>query len=273
MSESDLENLIGNADTREIIERTDSELFRRLARIEAHILKSGDSELMDDFKYIEKDEHEKTISKYTDSMTGSLNRDAIPVEIDRLVSKLSVEKDLIEHGYNASVRGFNNAGRRSVTRELKESDHRNNLSENIYVAMLDIDHFKQFNDTHGHDVGDEVLKSFSGTIRDNLRGGKLMRYGGEEFTIVLDSANIVDAHSALNRVRGIVEDTAHKGIAIKNGAELETPITVSIGFTKYDSNQDETWEVALKRADDALYDSKNNGRNQVSFLGRADYVK
>lgn len=124
------------------------------------------------------------------------------------------------------------------------------------VAMLDLDHFKTVNDTHGHLTGDAVLKTFSelasGSTRSNERVG---RYGGEEFLAIMNTASLTGATVAMERIRSGA--AGHNWSAIAPGLI----VTVSIGVALYKPG--DRVETLLKRADDALYRAKGRGRNQV----------
>ena len=128
----------------------------------------------------------------------------------------------------------------------------------LSVVMMDMDHFKQVNDTYGHAVGDEVLKSLGEVIVKTIRSADLAaRFGGEEFVILMPETDAARAYEAAERMRKAVESTpffiSHPDSPIKK--------TVSIGFATMKKN--DTMESLLKRADAALYDAKNDGRNKV----------
>lgn len=127
----------------------------------------------------------------------------------------------------------------------------------ICLIMCDVDKFKTFNDTYGHQVGDVVLKSFAKILKQNTRGLDIVaRYGGEEFVIVLFNASLEDSFKIANKIRQAVEDNVinHEGKQYK--------MTASFGISLYDNNKD-TLEDMVKRADDALYKAKESGRNRV----------
>ncbi|MDR3449948.1 MAG: diguanylate cyclase, partial [Alphaproteobacteria bacterium] len=129
----------------------------------------------------------------------------------------------------------------------------------VSVMMLDIDHFKQVNDTHGHDAGDQLLRSFSARVKRSVRGADLMcRLGGEEFVVVMPDTNLATAQIVGERIRAAV---AGNPFPLDNGAQ-SIRITVSIGVA--DSPGAELPGALLKRADQALYLSKNGGRNRVT---------
>ena len=151
------------------------------------------------------------------------------------------------------------------------------LGRKYTVAMLDIDHFKKFNDTYGHDIGDQVLKLVAKKIGEVKGGGKAFRYGGEEFTIVFKRKNIEQALVELEAVRQAIQDykivirhpqrktkqerNVKKGS--KNNDFKTVSVTISIGAAVRESKQ--SFEQALKCSDQALYKAKKKGRNNVSF--------
>jgi len=128
----------------------------------------------------------------------------------------------------------------------------------LTISMLDIDFFKKINDTYGHTVGDDVLRSLASELRNHIRyPDTIGRYGGEEFLIVLPHSTVKAAMEQAGRLCKHV-----RSLLIKSG-EKEIALTVSIGIAQYKIHK-EDWEVFLSRADAALYLSKNNGRDQWS---------
>ena len=135
-------------------------------------------------------------------------------------------------------------------------------SQNIAVLMFDIDFFKKFNDTWGHACGDFVLKSVAKIIKSNTRENDVAsRYGGEEFTVMLPDTSKEDAMAVAERIRKQIEekDFEYEGQHMK--------VTISIGCAVYDSqtNPVSNPKDLVEQADKALYVSKRNGRNRVSF--------
>lgn len=123
----------------------------------------------------------------------------------------------------------------------------------LIFSILDIDFFKKVNDTYGHDIGDKVLKQFVQIIQNSSRNDDLViRWGGEEFILLLKINSIDNAKKVLENIR--------KTIAQISFEKVEH-ITCSIGATVYREN--ETIEDSFKRADKALYEAKNSGRNKV----------
>jgi diguanylate cyclase (GGDEF)-like protein len=126
----------------------------------------------------------------------------------------------------------------------------------LSISMLDIDHFKKINDTYGHTVGDDVLRSLGNELRNHIRyPDTIGRYGGEEFLIVLPHSPLKAATEQAERLCKYV-----RALVIKSG-ENEIALTVSMGIAQYKIHK-EDWESFLNRADAALYQAKNKGRNQ-----------
>lgn len=131
----------------------------------------------------------------------------------------------------------------------------------LAVTLMDIDNFKSFNDTYGHAVGDEILKSLAKTIRANVRDTDLVaRYGGEEFVIVSPDCKVDQAAVTAERLRGVVEELEVRGS--DEYPALRVAISLGVAVFPEDGPQDES---LLKAADDALYHSKESGRNQVTL--------
>ncbi|MCX7678522.1 MAG: sensor domain-containing diguanylate cyclase [Spirochaetes bacterium] len=131
----------------------------------------------------------------------------------------------------------------------------------LSVIMCDIDHFKQFNDTYGHQQGDVILKEIGALIRKNIRKMDIAsRFGGEEFSIALPETKLNGAHAVASRIRKQVEAYPFSG--------LKDPlhVTISLGVAEYDKARDKSPEDLLKRADTALYKAKNSGRNRVAMF-------
>ncbi|WP_136254776.1 diguanylate cyclase domain-containing protein [Onishia niordana] len=130
-------------------------------------------------------------------------------------------------------------------------------AERFSLAVIDIDHFKQVNDTHGHDVGDIALQWLSGRISECLRDGDIVaRTGGEEFVVVMRQASLTAAEKVMERVRQHIKAGA---VILQDDREL--PITISIGLSEY--AQGEAFSELFKRADTALYAAKRAGRDQI----------
>jgi diguanylate cyclase (GGDEF)-like protein len=127
----------------------------------------------------------------------------------------------------------------------------------LALAIFDLDHFKDVNDTHGHLVGDKVLRRVADTLRASLRGHDVIgRYGGEEYALLMPGADTAAALAGTERARLAVGERP-----IQVGS-LRIPITVSAGVAA-DGSAGADWESLLRSADAALYEAKRSGRNRV----------
>jgi diguanylate cyclase (GGDEF)-like protein len=150
--------------------------------------------------------------------------------------------------------------RHFIEQAAEELDRSRRYGFRIAMLMLDIDHFKTINDNHGHNVGDEVLKSIVACCHRELRSSDLFgRFGGEEFAAVLVETN---REAAENTCRRLLRAIAGLAIGTPRG---EVAVTVSIGLTLLAAD-DRSLDPLLKRADDALYEAKRSGRNRVVCL-------
>ncbi|NJP06552.1 MAG: GGDEF domain-containing protein [Chloroflexaceae bacterium] len=143
----------------------------------------------------------------------------------------------------------------TLPREIQRAER---YQHNIGVMMLDIDHFKRFNDTYGHDAGDTLLREVGAFLKRHTRGEDIAcRYGGEEFTLVLPVASLDDTAQRAEEIRlGIQRLNVYH-----HGQPLD-PVTVSIGIAAF-PNHNTSADGLLKHADTCLYQAKRNGRNQV----------
>lgn len=150
------------------------------------------------------------------------------------------------------------------------------------VAMVDVDHFKQFNDTYGHETGDQVLRMIASRLADVTGGGKAYRYGGEEFAVIFPNKSVDEAFSSLETLRKKIESTpfkvrgAERRERRKRAAKRKAPprlhakkrvrVTVSIGAASSDGSAHPADEV-IQSADKALYRAKEGGRNCTVVSG------
>ncbi|WP_162048126.1 GGDEF domain-containing protein [Vibrio taketomensis] len=161
-------------------------------------------------------------------------------------------------------------GRLALESDLKH------LGRKYSLAMLDIDHFKSFNDTYGHDTGDDVLKLVASKLREVGGNARVYRYGGEEFTVLFKGKYADEAWDYLEELRQNIESydlivrnmdsrpSDNKEGSKKRGKGKKSNtvnLTISIGVA--DSYEERDTDVVLKAADQALYKAKQNGRNQV----------
>jgi diguanylate cyclase (GGDEF)-like protein len=145
-----------------------------------------------------------------------------------------------------------------LDRELSRASRKN---QTLAVFMLDLDHFKRFNDTYGHAAGDTALKAIAEIFRASVRTEDIAcRYGGEEFTIILPDVTASAAFAHADNVRRAVTN-----LRIPLDKEVYGEFTVSIGVAMFPNDGDEA-DLLLRRADQALYRAKRAGRNQVALF-------
>lgn len=145
-------------------------------------------------------------------------------------------------------------GRRALVEDMAK------LGMKYSLAMIDIDHFKKFNDTYGHDTGDEVLKMVASKLAEVSGGGKAYRYGGEEFVLLFPSREVDESYKHTDILR---ETIAKSPFIVRNKQNSKTIyINISSGIVQKNSQDKDPFAV-MKRADNALYKAKKAGRNQV----------
>jgi diguanylate cyclase (GGDEF)-like protein/PAS domain S-box-containing protein len=185
--------------------------------------------------------------------------DALLAAIVDVTAQKQVREDLLVQATHDPLTGVFN--RRYVEDVLsKEVERAERHARPLAVAILDADHFKRINDTHGHQTGDQALRAISERCRNTLRSNDVFgRYGGEEFVIVFPETNIEEAGVVAERLRAVVADSP-----IKVGDDA-LDVTVSIGLAAYAPGHDV--DKLLQRADTALYSAKQAGRNLVCRFG------
>lgn len=177
---------------------------------------------------------------------------------DNLILRRSLRRQR-ESELNANLDALTGiANRRGLTcffNELMESGLLQN--QLLSLLMMDIDHFKRFNDTHGHVLGDSVLCAVGGILADHAHLGLAARYGGEEFSLVLPGFDLTQACAVANTIREKIQE-----IQLWTAAgELIPPITISIGVKQM--QEGDTLQSLVHDADTALYNAKRSGRNCV----------
>lgn len=162
-------------------------------------------------------------------------------------------------------------GRRALESEMKH------LGRTYTIAMLDVDHFKKFNDTYGHDTGDDVLKLVASIMAQTGGNAKVYRYGGEEFTVLFKGKTAKQSLEYLEELREdiadydlIIRDTSTRpkdnkeGQAKRGKANKTKVVNVTISIGVADSEDLRKPQLVIKAADEALYRAKEGGRNCVS---------
>jgi two-component system, cell cycle response regulator len=172
---------------------------------------------------------------------------------------------LFDDSRRDSLTGLRN--RRSQDEELQTLVQRSERYGDCFcVALFDVDRFKAFNDSAGHLAGDGVLRTVAATLASECRGGDaVFRYGGEEMLLVMPAQTLETALIAANRMRSAIEALAVPHPGLGPGGT----VTVSAGVASFESGRGDDVESLLARADAALYEAKEGGRNRVEVGARA----
>lgn len=185
--------------------------------------------------------------------------DYLFIAVHDMTETVNSEQKLIALNRIDALTGVNN--RRSFEMHIKEEmDRHSRYGHPLSLIMLDIDHFKQVNDTCGHQCGDYILKAITTLIGETIRSGDILaRYGGEEFCCLLPETPVSAAAILAERFRKIVADHLfeYQGQCIR--------VTISLGVSAMGSDAT-TPDMLLKKADDGLYAAKNKGRNQIEVV-------
>jgi len=177
------------------------------------------------------------------------------LEVDLKIAQVELER-LAATDYLTGIanhRSFFEAGEREIQRARR-------YGHPLAVLMIDLDHFKQVNDTYGHAAGDRVLVETTAAIRRLLRDLDVFgRLGGEEFAILLPETDLTGSRTTAERLRAAIAE-----IAI-DAENVSLKVTISVGITLL-SPDDPGLDAVLKRADDAMYEAKRGGRNRVATV-------
>ncbi len=191
-----------------------------------------------------------------------------------VVQLVSILRSSYAMAYRDDLTGL--LGRRALNERLR------GLGARYAIAMLDVDHFKKFNDTHGHDVGDEVLKMVASRIANVGGGGTAYRYGGEEFCIVFPRKDLEACKAPLEAVRNAIADYTmtlrdkgqrpeHSREGARKRRRMATrvsgsnvSVTISVGLAQRSDTHNDPEEV-IKAADKMLYKAKQAGRNRLCY--------
>lgn len=196
----------------------------------------------------------KKVVEYNKSLESQLSNST--QQMDELRKNLDMVR---KEAMTDSLTGLSNRKAFDNYLELAMTEAREQKTT-LVLLMMDIDHFKKFNDTYGHLIGDQVLRLVARSLKDGIKGRDLAaRYGGEEFAIILPDTNVQGGTSVGNALRRVVE---RKEVINRTSGENLGQITLSVGVTEFMGASD-TPEKMIARADEALYDAKQAGRNRV----------
>jgi diguanylate cyclase (GGDEF)-like protein len=172
------------------------------------------------------------------------------------ITQMEVYKIQLEH-FSKTDELTNIGNRKYFNQNIKkEIERAKRYKTSLSLLMFDLDFFKKVNDTYGHDVGDVVLQEVSKKVKSLLRDTDLFaRFGGEEFMIIAPQTTAKQALLLAERIRKNIESLQISPLK---------QITISIGVTEF--KEDDTLETFIKRVDNALYESKDKGRNRVTYL-------
>ncbi len=199
------------------------------------------------------------LEKMVECKTAELRQEI--AERKKIEEELVEAKKLLQHqaSFDDTTQMMN---RRAIDKVLRDSLD-TKAPGTTGLLFIDIDHFKNVNDTHGHTVGDLVLNSVSERLQAALRpSDEVGRYGGEEFIVLLRECDMETTRIVGERLRAAVASTP---IELE---DITLEITVSVGATVADA-ADAAMEEVVARADKAMYEAKRNGRNRVEFTNRA----
>ena len=168
-------------------------------------------------------------------------------------------EEMRREAYTDPLTGIGN--RKTFDRNLAEAMSEARVgAQPLALVMIDIDHFKKFNDAHGHVLGDEVLKLVARSLVSGVKGrDTVARYGGEEFGVILPKTSIGNAFKVADQLRQLVKT---KRITVKSTGKILDELTMSLGVALL--RPDDTPSAMIKRADAALYYAKRNGRDRVA---------
>lgn len=191
--------------------------------------------------------------------------EALAAQVGMALANLRLRETLHQQSIHDALTGLYN--RRylegALVREISRAQRGN---RSLAVFMLDIDHFKHFNDSYGHDAGDAVLRALGKVFRDNCRQADIAcRFGGEEFTLVLPDAGEPAAREWAERLMQRV-----RSMEVKTGGQTLPKITVSMGLALLPAHGNDA-ETLLQAADLALYDAKHAGRDRLVVSGEAGH--
>lgn len=193
-----------------------------------------------------------------DYITKPFSKEEFSCRINNSIEALENIQTITKYAHRDFLTGMYN--RRYFHNAMEEYvEYAKEHNEQFALAMLDIDHFKNINDTYGHDIGDKAIVALADILRSATNTMDLVaRFGGEEFCIVLKNINRYSAYDILERIRVRIEE-----FYFKVNKDTQINFTISLGAVLY--NTDESLEENISEADMLLYRAKNSGRNQLVF--------
>ncbi|WP_170753089.1 diguanylate cyclase [Ruegeria lacuscaerulensis] len=185
-------------------------------------------------------------------------------QISMAIANVRMRDQLHDQSVRDPLTGLFN--RRHMTETLRKSISRSQQTgAPLSLIAVDVDHFKKFNDTHGHDAGDMVLRAVGSAMEQECDRDEIAcRIGGEEFMLILPDNTQEDAMTRAEQLRQAVE-----GITVRYGEKSLPRITISVGVANYPAHGTMPQDL-MRSADDALYEAKDKGRNQVQVAGKID---
>lgn len=195
----------------------------------------------------------------SDFISKPFNADELEAKLNRIVRERKLIRDLEQLSRSDGLTGLYN--RRHFNTKLWEEAHRaNRQNYPLLLAMIDVDRFKQYNDSFGHQAGDNVLQTIGSILKQLTRENVdlVFRFGGDEFALILPQTNTDQARLVAERI-------------IAKYAEYNFSDTgLSIGMTHFIRRSGKSWDADIthfvKEADKALYEAKNTGKNKVEYL-------
>ena len=183
---------------------------------------------------------------------------AVAERVGLALANLKLREQLKNQSIRDPLTGLYN--RRYLEESLNRELHRaNRTNRNVSLVMLDLDHFKHFNDTFGHQVGDILLKEVAGAIKGRIRAGDVAcRYGGEEFSLIIAEADSDGTYKCVESIRETI-----KHLSLHNRGQTLGTVTISAGIATFPAHGNNS-EDLIRAADEALYRSKNSGRDCIS---------
>ena len=200
--------------------------------------------------------------EFPDDLTPANRRlaETVSKQIAISLANLKLRETLQHQSFRDSLTGLYNRRylEATIIRELHQAT-RNHQS--LSIIMMDIDYFKSFNDTWGHDAGDAILRAIGNFLQENVRNSDIpCRYGGEELVVIMPNSSIENTKTRAEEIRhGIKQLKVHI-----EGKELAS-ISVSVGIATY-PHHGTTYEQLFRLADEALYHAKQNGRDCVFYI-------